>query len=341
MYREYEGFGRGGDPIGLGGELRENAQIAPAERVKNKVYWVNGDMQLPFDLRRGAASDLGLFLTTQSEQEKVYDLEVHPYHNRSSMLERVVFRDNEGRLYRDVDLKGTGNLVSIGGKMKNVPLQGEQRAATGPLGIAELGYAKTDRDVTEQFLRKGIRTYRIVAIIELQELIDGEGTHISVDEAKARGYLHDDETPIVEVRAFGTKMRVRDAYNRSYVEDAKKIVAAELGVQVETDRDYVDWFVSTLAKEAAKIHKAGYLHRYLNAHNITLDCRIVDLDSVYTRAEAGDSFEALRVADVKDAFSAIVELAKLGLSLSEDEIKHAANNFVAQYKREYAALVSV
>jgi hypothetical protein len=45
------------------------------------------------------------------------------------------------------------------------------------------------------------------------------------------------------------------------------------------------------------MHKNGRVHRYLTRHNITLDCRIVDLDSVtfiIENEEAADNTAAQR-----------------------------------------------
>ena len=60
------------------------------------------------------------------------------------------------------------------------------------------------------------------------------------------------------------------------------MVAQELGRDPNefNEWEYLRWFSRTLAENVARMHKAGFIHGYLTGHNITLDCRIVDLDSV-------------------------------------------------------------
>lgn len=51
-------------PVEIGGEkLKEGREILPAVEVANEVSWVNNKMNLPFDLKVGEATKLGMFLT--------------------------------------------------------------------------------------------------------------------------------------------------------------------------------------------------------------------------------------------------------------------------------------
>lgn len=65
-------------------------------------------------------------------------------------------------------------------------------------------------------------------------------------------------------------------------EDAKKLVSQELGRENNpfSDQEYLDWFAETLGKNVGLMHKNGWFHSNLSHHNITLDCRICDLDMV-------------------------------------------------------------
>src|SRR3989344_5879239 len=97
--------------VGIGGkEISEGVEKLSAVEVQNEVIWVNKNIEFPFSVEKGGNNRLGMFLTpkSQTEDEKPYHLEVRPRHRRSGILGRVVFKDKEGRLYRDVDLKGVG-----------------------------------------------------------------------------------------------------------------------------------------------------------------------------------------------------------------------------------------
>ena len=59
------------------------------------------------------------------------------------------------------------------------------------------------------------------------------------------------------------------------------MVSQELGYKrTITDKEYFEWFAKTLGENVGIMHRNGWTHRYLSSHNVTLDCRIVDLDSV-------------------------------------------------------------
>ena len=51
---------------------------------------------------------------------------------------------------------------------------------------------------------------------------------------------------------------------------------------------YLFWFAETLGKNVGLLHAHHYSHNYLSPHNITLDARIVDLDSVVSFARASE-----------------------------------------------------
>ena len=44
--------------------------------------------------------------------------------------------------------------------------------------------------------------------------------------------------------------------------------------------EYLKWFAKTLGTNVARMHKAGYSHRFLHSQNVTADCGIMDNDSV-------------------------------------------------------------
>jgi hypothetical protein len=211
-------------------------------------------------------------------------------HGRTAFAGQVVFRDRDGNFYRDLDVKGIGY---IGSSYSGDRLKAGAVERPGPMGepgtahgIATRSHITNDRNFSEMFLRVGIRTYRYIAITELGEIVDEGGRKISIQEAINRGIIDEETQPVIALRAWGTRMRIEDLRDTSdcekNIEDARILVAQELGKKPSefTQEEYLKWFVSTLGEQVAKMHRRGWRHKYLTEHNITLDCRIVDLDSV-------------------------------------------------------------
>lgn len=193
-------------------------------------------------------------------------------HGRSALVGQVIFKDIDGRIYRDLDLKGIGK-VEFNQSKPSVGL-----VEMGPHGFEGLfrdTWARVGAERAEEFLKFGIRTERYLALIELEEFIDENGNKVlSIDKLSIG-------PTIVAVRVFGTKNRISDINDTSLL-DAKTIVAQEQGKNEQkfSWRDYLKWFSETLGKNVGLMHKNDYIHRFLLNHNITLDCRIVDLDFV-------------------------------------------------------------
>ena|SRR3989344_2830880 len=89
--------------------------------------------------------------------------------------------------------------------------------------------------------------------------------------------------------------------------------------------DYFDWFTKTMAVNVARMHNKNWVHGYLTPHNITLDARIVDLDSVETMSEvkqrvrAGEDTNKSFNEDIKNFMSVIEELKRaLGLEITHN-----------------------
>jgi len=273
-------------PVGLGKEA-ESKETLPAIEVANEVSWVNPAFpEAPFDLKKGKSTDLGLFLTPQPK-EGSFSLGVSSEHGRSALLGQVIFKDKEGRFYRDIDLKGIGHVGGCVGKLKVNPVDFDHCSSERISGILDEGYVLSAVEMSEKFLKAGIRTERYLAIIELKEIVDDKGEKVSIAEIKKEKAMPKDVVPVVGVRAFGTKHRIVDVnenpeIDENSLEDARRMVAQELGIN-EKDfsmEDYLKWFAKTLGKNVGLMHKNKWCHKYLSTHNITLDCRIIDLDSV-------------------------------------------------------------
>lgn len=268
-------------------------------RVKNKVIKVNPNFTLPFNLEEGKPSPLGVFSQTAFTQkpenlpEGKYAVEFLPGHKRSALLGRALFADKEGRIYRDIEVKGIGFLSTspYPGETKAVILEPGKLRHVGRDGLLDMTTAMYDYEFSEIFSRKGVRTSRTLAIIELEELIF-EGKKYSLDQLRKSSIIIDkDFNPVIEVRGFGTRARISDIEQLEaqhmlketsdlLLEDAKKIVAQELGKETLSNEEYLQWFAKALGQNVGLIHRMGFLHNFLHEHNITLDCRIVDFDGV-------------------------------------------------------------
>lgn len=319
-------------PFGKVDSLDQEGKRVSALEMQNEVLWVNPEMELPFKLEVGNASSLGVFFSERPERRSVA---VHRRHQRSALLGRAIFRDKQGRLYRDIDAKGTGYVGEF--NFKVLPSM-HSRNDHGPIGVTLLDFAEHDRDMTEQFLQAGIRTYRVAAIIALKEVIyDNEVT--SVDEVKniekhtQNPTLRESEVPVVEVRAFATKMRISDAREET-LEDAIELVAQEQNLPEMSKSNYLNWFAVTLGTQLGKMHKLGYTHNYLTPHNITLDCRIVDLDSVAHRDNVKLDYSSRKEKDEKEAYNSLIKLIS---ACNMDTMPGVNASFVFSYLGAYEA----
>lgn len=297
-------------PTGTGGKKLANAERIPVVEVDNEVIYVNPAFpKLPFVIKLGQPTNLALFADQSNTKTKWFNwlnkprtAEGAPTHNRSLILAHAIYKDTEGRLYGTMDEKGSGYVVKGVSRMSVLPIK-KGTALQGMLGILERGAAETDASIAEYFISSGIRTYRIVAITKLKELINN-GKRYSIDEAKREGIIPNESEPVISIRAFGTRNRIDDISSRpDSFEDARLMVAQELRRDPVGfgKPEYFRWFANTLAENVARMHKAGFVHKFLSSHNLTLDCRIVDLDGVH-RGSKYFSPEIMRISMLRTNF---------------------------------------
>lgn len=282
-------------PTGKGAELETQKETLPAVEVKNEVIWVNPHFpNAPFALEKDKPCSLGIFLTPQIDGKKVrLNVEVAAAHLRSGIVGRIIFTDDENNLYRDVDLKGIG-FVNVYFLNKNpnysVGLVLETQS-NQTRGINYLSNAIIEAEKGEIFLKMGIKTARTLAIIELSEIIDEKGEKITVDTARQTGKILKNNVPVAILRAWGTRTRIDDILLLSdpresrvalLLEDVQTLVSQDLKQTHKkfVDAKYFEWLVTVVAENIARMHKHGWVHGNLTPHNITLDGRIVDLDTV-------------------------------------------------------------
>lgn len=223
----------------------------------------------------------------QNGHSQQFPLEVWANHSRTGILGRILMRDQEGIIYRDVDLKGCGHSNRVyppASKLaEGIPIiafSQEEGIQVAPSGLGDLNYLIKERDMTEMMLGQGLRTYRVLALIKIFQLFDRGGQLITTVQAREKGIINWSRIPTISVRVFPTKARIGDAFRPGLAEEAIAIVANELKLPRLSRRDYLVWFAHTLGAQVGRLHKLGYSHGYLTYHNITLDGRLVDLDSL-------------------------------------------------------------
>ena len=300
--------------------LRESQDRLSTVEVSNEVVWVNPEIKAPFDMKEGEPTKLGVFISNEPQRRSIQTAEGH---GRTGVFGKVIFEDTQGRRYRDVDAKGIGHVkydqTIVGPRAEKFQTTGRGPYSAldpGERGIMDRSVALKDASMAEEFLSHGIRTYRVIGITKLNEVIaqtDSGEERMTIENAKEKNLIPHGVEPAVEVRAFGTRARVNDALleaERKFlteyrdtknegpinalniIRDAQNFVAQELNdtvkphqFDVSQKEQYLAWFASALGTNVGRMHKLKFSHGYLTAHNITLDCRIVDLDSVESHSE--------------------------------------------------------
>lgn len=343
-------------PVGEGGKLNRLANKQWRERlvelapVKNKVIWVNPNFSnLPFNLQQDRESPLGLFakekaLYSPGERKGSQTGELWVKHNRSLLLSRILFSDVSKHVYRDVDLKGTGLVVinfdfmtpQGSAYVDSENLMTPRRIGGDLTGLLDIKSAEYSRDRGEDFNALGIGTSRTLAIIKLSEIILN-GQPVLVKTLKDNGKMPKSFHPVIEVRAFTNKARICDITSlwdvqarESFLCDAKAMASQKLRlVGGMSDEEYFMWLAGTIGRNVGLMHKNGWAHGFLNAHNLTLDGSIVDLDSVTSLAEPED-----RRGDLNDVYYAVA--SSMGYTADNPEFR----KYSSQLNNSYESIFS-
>jgi hypothetical protein len=306
-------------------KLHKSTERLPTVEVDNKVIWTNKSLRAPFDIPLASVSSLGVLLATEkldTRNREGFPGLPREHHGRTLDVGQVYFEDVEHRLYRDVDMKGTGLVASTGLTPPFVAEEwyAETGAGSNPTmdvrGLLDKDDALRDAFMAEEFSKLGIRTHRALAVLELNELTIGSEVR-PVLLLKLADKLHADFNPVIEVRAFGSKTRAGDLFPLSRPalvtgeEYVRKLAALDIDQMLTlrdirkarheiedtltfltkeqkrtfTKKEYIEWFVHELGKGVGLMHNAGYAHQWLHSQNITLDARLTDFDSVYRLAD--------------------------------------------------------
>lgn len=304
--------------------------------VKNTVALVNRKINSGLGFKEGEEYPGSLFVRSAYPNliQKKKGEELHecwPGNERSTLFIRKKIKDEQGIRYRDIDFKGNGYV-----RNGTVELPGGRRG-DGFYGLLEIKEAFKEYEKSEKFLAEGIRTPRIISIIGLEEIIYG-GRRLSLDKARKSGIIGQDFQPAILVRAFGTRARPRDISEgmgldkerkKVILEDAKELVGEELlrgKINPLTNAEYLDWFAGTLGYNVGMMHRRGDLHGLLSGHNVTLDVRLCDLDTVEKIKNSKERLDEIRFAR-NHSLKGMVS----SLKLPESCFYIAANNFQRSY----------
>lgn len=288
--------------IGSGKNIENDRERLATKEVDNEVVFVDTDINVPIDFQIGKRSSLGLFLSSKpgtiSGGENLSPVEVDADHGRSGVLGRFVFNDKNGNLYRDLEIKGLG-ASTFGPQGPYVDVVEPSLKRTE--GVLDIRVATRDYNYSKLFSALGIRIVRSIAVLRLKEIVDGEGKNIDINSARKRNILKVKDEPAILVRAFGTRSRLAELGNLfsdkemdtgfQKLDDARKLVAQEKGVSSEgyTFCAYLRSIIRYLGSSLRTMHDNGYVHGRLLPHNLTLDGRLVDFDSVVDMSRLGEA----------------------------------------------------
>jgi hypothetical protein len=251
-------------------ELSDKFTIEKVGRIEGKIIYFNEDF-FGGRISKEDIEKLSIF-ADRSGKNTTQELLRLPQHARSVCL---VFRvsDNLGNNHNYIEIKGAG--------MTDKGILGQINTVNYTWGLLDYESAKADCEESNYLLKNGVETSVPLAIIEIKEAILADGKKKSIEELKKQGLIpqtieYEGEEykyrPVVYLRAFPEVMRIRDADREDYEKFAK-----EHGMSMN---EYVDWWTEKVAKNIAKIHNLGKVHCNLIGHNLTLDGRIVDNDTV-------------------------------------------------------------
>lgn len=279
--------------------LRSKAgQPFPARYVGSHLLWESPDF---VDLRKKikGAPQPGFFLAPHTGD---FTTRVHPFLNRHCLWSSESFVDN-GQVYRDVDAKGVG--YTQGFPAVFLPIQyPEMDGDRQHRGILHHDAAEDERLVSEELYRLDARVVRHVAHVELDELVEaGNRFDLSSGKTVPRKVVadrlwsnYDNIRPTLVYRAMGTNSRINHLivnsapevrhYVTELIDDAIGFISEELGARM-TPGDYGVWFAETLGLQLNMLHQKQVFtdlsaHIHAGTHNVTLDCRFVDVGSYST-----------------------------------------------------------
>lgn len=268
-------------------------------RVRGELVDFNRELFKTFPVKEeDIAKKLSFFVDWSSKKTEI-DLSGLFMHSRSLFLP-IKFSDREGEVYNYIDIKGLG----MPRKANDAHMALRRKGPEEVWGLLDYEDARRDWNISSQLIKKGVRTSAPLAIISITEVITPEGKVVSVEKMKKWGSMGEEFRPVLYLRAFPEVMRIADAR----VEDIEKFAKVH---GMKNAEEYMKWFVKEVAENLARMHNHGLVHKNIIGHNLTLDGRIVDNDTVETvKMHSNNRFARFFFEKVKhEAFSRDVEHA--------------------------------
>lgn len=317
-----ESFGELLRPVKQDKKLNEIVQdgiLQPISAIHNpyaqKLTYVNSNIQFTnpaYDFSHDIPDGLP-YMLVKGDKKSFPDalLYCRPHHYRTGILtsQSGILLDNV--LFPYLDEKGVGHLneeFTNTNKLRyaHVKVVTPQAIiiAEKPrtYGLADLSWVSSDADATDSLYQDGIRIVPTIAILEMSRIPNEYGDFISLEEAITRGFLAADTIPAIQFRAFVTPYRAADLIDIEPTTSAKnetlrrkmllrafddmskdQTISVDLSEGLQSTPKYLQWFSKTFGQNLARLHKKNKIHRYLaGMHNVTLDARMVDSDSLET-----------------------------------------------------------
>jgi hypothetical protein len=317
----------------------------------NTVVDINPEFREQLGLSEGDSSSLIQIFSSKEEAGVLYGAE--QFHYRVGNIDRTFVTDKNGLRWEDIDVKSPGRLET-NGRIQDVSVQlvGWERQAASRSRQAKIWGGNDLESAHHSFEYQriledlGVRTYKSLFVTRLNEwFYKGKKVPVSeipvVQEHTPVPHLEDalpeEFVLAAEVRACRTKTRMQAVVDTMptlsarrkttlrAVDRARELVAEEQGLSTLSVEDYLDWFVFAHGRNIGRMHAGGLTHGFLHPGNITLDCRILDLDSMQTFEEAYE--DDARKADRE--FNMIISKEESKRNrISEDSVIDNLHDFV-------------
>lgn len=295
--------------------------------VKNFVTHINPEFRDSMGLVEGQSSDLVRLFTNTDESGVLLGAEKG--HNRVGNINNTFVTDAKGLRWEDLDIKAPG-LVEVthgssGEELKIFPWQRFKETAVSEAKIwggNDYRSARRSFEYQQILADLGVRTYKSLFVTKLAEWfykgkkvpigdipVVSKDAPVTMDsDALPAGYELAAEVracrtktrmeAIIQLRAptANNKVKIRREVDRARALLYEEFEGSDVGPRTDSIEDYLDWFVESHGRNLGLMHGAGLTHGYMHPGNITLDCRILDLDSMGTfeEAHAGDNERSQR-----------------------------------------------
>lgn len=322
----------------------------PATQVDNEVVLTNTNAFPALNIEQGSKSPLGVFYSNNFEDTERL-MEVDEYFAQASRMGKygkMIFSDNEGRLYRDITVKGIGGYKRKFNPREKDPkikltsvVPPNQKIHPSSLGVGNMWDAVKDVELSERLIKAGVRAPRPVAVLKLKEVVIDTDKKVTVEEAKNKGVLAKNEEPAAYIRAFGVETRM-NALNQirhftdfdSMIQDAKNFLRYSKLLNSDDDQSYLQYLLGTQAKNVKIMHSLNLIHCNLErGQNFTLDGEMLDFDSLEDVSSDTDIKKAQRLEnDFKGAKKAMDSFVKMFFKLRRQPLQETdKERLVEQY----------